>query len=134
MDLVSLFAPLLAISILIERILEAVFSVVETSGGVKAWKETESEQYGKLKQVIAIVAAILIGLVISNALGIGMFARFQISGIDVNADRTLTGAIAGAAAPYSHQIIETLFNLQKLLETKKEEIASGIKTPAEGSL
>jgi hypothetical protein len=130
MNFVSLFAPLLAISVLIERILEAVFSVVEGVAITATWKAANAEQYSRAKQIISIVAGILIGMFLSNSLGVALFAQFGLQGIDVTADRSVTGAIAGAAAPYSHQIIELLFNLQKLFETKKEEIATGVPVVA----
>lgn len=130
MNFVSLFAPLLAISVLIERILEAAFSVVESINSVRDWRVAHADQYGKNKQIASIILGVLIGVFISNSLGVAIFSQFGLQGIQIDpaADKTFTGAIAGAAAPYSHQIIELLFNLQKLFETKKQEIATGVET------
>lgn len=37
-------------------------------------------------------------------------------------DRIISGAISGTMAPYSHQIIEFLLKLQKLLQAQKEKV------------
>ena len=121
MDLVTILGPILAISLLVERLLEGGFSLVEMLPNVQKMK-TDDPRYGSMKPLISIVVGIILGIIIGNMLGITLFASFNLKNISPDADKLISGAIAGAAAPYSHQIIELLFKIQKLLQTKKEEM------------
>jgi hypothetical protein len=129
MDFLGVFAPIIAIGLLIERILEAAWSLAEMYPPASTSKAQNPEQYGKTKQLISIVVSIILGLFISNALGIAFFAGLGLANITIDpiADKTITGAAAGAAAPYVHQIIELLVKTQKLLQTKKDEIAQKVQ-------
>ena len=122
MDLVSLFAPILAIGLLIERLLEAGFEVVEMIPAVKKLKTDKAADYASLKLISSSAVAIVIGLLITNWLDIAFFAQLKIATVDPSVDKLLSGAIAGAIAPYTHQLIEILLKTQRLLESKKGEI------------
>src|SRR5215510_5055050 len=111
MDFVTLFAPLFAISFLIERIIESVFNVVELSPNVTAIKRSPdpavAARYATFKQVSSMIIAILIGVVAANMLGVAFLSRFgDAVQVDPAVDRLITGAVAGAISPYAHQIIE----------------------------
>ncbi len=96
MDLVSLFAPILAIGMLIERVLEAGFEVIETIPQVKKMKTDDPARYSSAKLISSTVIAIVLGLLITNWLDIAFFAQLKVQGLDANADKLLSGAIAGA--------------------------------------
>lgn len=132
MDIVNLFAPLLGIAFLIERILESVFNVVELAPNVTAMKRSAdaavAARYATMKQISSMIIAILIGIVLANTLGVAFFAGLGAAQIDPILDRAITGAIAGALSPYAHQILEALLNFQKLMEAKKKEIEKGEPT------
>jgi hypothetical protein len=133
MDFVTLIAPVLGISFLIERILESVFNVVELSPNVTAMKRSPdpavAARYATIKQVTSMIIAILIGIVTANVLGVAFLSRFgDVVQVDPAVDRLITGAVAGAISPYAHQILEALLNFQKLLEAQKKAIERGEPT------
>jgi hypothetical protein len=133
MDFVTLFAPLLGIAFLIERVLESVFNIVELAPNVNAIKRSTdpaiAARYASMKQIASMIIAILIGMVLANILGIGLLSRFgDIVQVETGADRVITGAVAGAISPYAHQILESLLNFQKLMEAQKKAIEKGEPT------
>jgi hypothetical protein len=138
MDFVTLFAPLFGIAFLIERILESIVNVVELSPNVIAMKQSTdpavAERYAKIKQIATMILAILLGVVVGNMLGVGFILRLDVPfQVDPAVDRLITGAIAGALAPYAHQVLEAILNFQKLMEAQKNKIESGetAEVPAE---
>jgi hypothetical protein len=122
MDFVSFLAPLFGIAFLVERILEGVWNIVEMTGSVQKMKADPAGNYGRFKQIVSVVVGIIIAVVASSAVKLTMFSRFGITGLDANTDALISGAIAGALAPYAHQILEALLNFQKLLQAQKERI------------
>jgi hypothetical protein len=133
MDVVALFAPLLGVSFLIERIIESVFNVVEMFPNVSALKRSSdpavAARYSSIKQIASVIIAIILGIVIANMVGLVLISRFgDIIQVDVSTDRLITGAIAGAIAPYAHQVLESLLNFQKLMEANKKAIERGEPT------
>jgi hypothetical protein len=133
MDFVTLFAPLLGIAFLIERILESIFNVIELSPNITAMKRSTdppvAARYATIKQISSMIIAILIGVVVANLLGIGLLSRFgDLVQVEAGVDRAITGAVAGALAPYAHQVLEALLNFQKLMEAQKKAIEKGEPT------
>jgi hypothetical protein len=125
MDLVSFFAPLLGIAFVVERLLEAAFDVVERMASVAALKASNPDQYASNKRIITIIVGIIAGIILTAWLGVGFLERIPgITGLNSDADKLLSGAVAGSLAPYAHQILETLLNTQKLLAEVKEGRAS----------
>jgi hypothetical protein len=122
MDLISLFAPILAIGLLIERVLEAAFEVIEMIPGVKKLKTDEPKDYSSFKLIASNVIAVVLGILITNSLDIAFFSQLNVQGLNADADELISGAIAGAIAPYTHQLIEILLKTQRLLASKKDEI------------
>ena len=117
MDLLSLLAPMLAISFLIERLLEAAFDIIEMIPRLKAMLLKTPQ----MKQIISVVVGVILGIIIGAILGVNFFASTG-QRVDPNIDKLLTGAIAGAIAPYAHQILELLLKLQKFFDAKKAEV------------
>ncbi len=117
MDL-TILTPVIALSVLIERLLETGFNVVESSYP----QITQRPNYGKNKQVASTIAGIILGIISAYLLGILFFTSLKIETVTIHPviDAIFTGAIAGALAPYSHQLVEAVLNLQKLLEALKE--------------
>lgn len=76
MDLLTLLGPVLSLSILIERILEALFSVMEMTFVTKAIRE--SETYPKGKQIASILLGGVFGVVIANILAVGFLELLHI--------------------------------------------------------
>ena len=123
MDL-SFFIPLIALSVLVERLLETGMNLVETNyPGIM-----ENETYSTNKQIITSLTGIILGIASAYILGIQLFATFSLGAIDPNIDKIFTGAIAGTLAPYSHQILEGFLNLQKFLEVLKDVKAAETET------
>jgi len=137
MDLVSIFAPLFGIAFVVERILESVFNVVENFPQVTAMKNSEDaavkKRWSEIKQVLTIIIGFILGIVITNMLGITFFSQLRgIGEINPNTDMLISGALAGALAPYAHQILEALLNFQKLMNAQKEKIEKGNVIPPSG--
>ena len=116
MDLVSFFAPLLGIAFVVERVLEAAFDVVESIASVAALKASNPDRYASNKRIITIIVGIIVGIILTAWLGVGFLGRIPgITGLNGDADKLISGAVAGSLAPYAHQILEALLNTQKLL-------------------
>jgi hypothetical protein len=111
-----MFVPILALSILVERLLETGLNIVEANYP----QISEVGAYSRNKQIITTLVGIGLGVGSAFILGIRLFSAFGIEGIDPNIDKIFTGAIAGTLAPYSHQLLEAFLNLQKFLEALKE--------------
>jgi hypothetical protein len=124
MDFIPIFAPILGIGVLIERILEVIWDVAGPY--TRSMKEENPEQYRWLKVVGSIVIGMVIGVIVSTALKLTFFDGLVETAIDPGMDRVVTGLIAGASAPYVHQIIELLMNTQKFMETKKDQIEGNV--------
>ncbi len=124
MDLTAIITTMLGLSVLVERLLEAAFSFVERQsprlvGDPTSQNEQmrrQAERYGNTKRVISNLAGIVVGAIMGLALGIKVFTQLGLSDLNATADALLTGAIAGALAPYSHQIIEGFFDLRDVLK------------------
>lgn len=130
MNAITLFGPLFGISFLIERILEGAFNIVELYPGIEQWKTSPDDavkkKYSDFKQIVSVIVGILVGVIITNALDMAFFSQFDRLGqIDHYTDKLLAGAIAGAMAPYSHQLLEFLLKLQRLFDAQKKRIESG---------
>lgn len=124
MDLTSIITTVLALSVLVERLLEATFSLVELrmpritgdATSVSAQQRAQAEKYAATKRVASTLLGIVLGAVVAAVLGIGVFGQIGITAISSAADTLLTGAIAGALSPYSHQLIEGFFDLRAVLK------------------
>lgn len=115
MDL-SLLIPVVALSILVERLLETGINLVEINYPLL----TQNPTYSQNKQIITSLVGIVLGILSAFMLNIQLFAALNIGGVNAIIDMVFTGAIAGTLAPYSHQILEAVLNLQKLLEVLKQ--------------
>ena len=118
MDLLSLLAPMLAISFLIERLLEAAFDIIEMIPRLKDMLQKTPQ----MKQIISVVVGVILGIIIGAILGVNFFDHAGLNRVDPNMDKLLTGAIAGALAPYAHQILELTLKLQKYVDAKKTDL------------
>ena len=121
MNLIPVLTPLLAIAFLIERLLEAGFDLLEMIPSVGDTLKKSPE----IKQVVSVVVGIILGVIIGNMLAITLFSDLGLTTVDPATDKLLTGAIAGAIAPYAHQLLELLLKLQKFLEAKKTDVETG---------
>lgn len=121
MDL-SLLIPVIALSILVERLLETGINLVEINYPFL----TQNPTYSQNKQIITSLVGIALGILSAFMLNIQLFAALNIGGVNAIIDKAFTGAIAGTLAPYSHQILEAVLNLQKLLEVLKQ-VQQGIQ-------
>lgn len=128
MDLTGIVTMVFALSILVERLIEATFSMAELwfprfkgdAQSENAEERQRAERYPAVKRVASTVLGIVLGIAAAAVLGIRAFAELGITGVSSGADSLLTGAIAGALAPYSHQLIEGFFDLRVLLKSYAE--------------
>jgi undecaprenyl pyrophosphate phosphatase UppP len=96
--------------------------LIETIPAVKQLKTERPDDYASIKLIVSSTIAIVIGLLITNWLDVAFFSQLNIQGLNHDVDKLLSGAIAGAIAPYTHQLIEILLKTQRLLDSKKNEI------------
>jgi hypothetical protein len=124
MNLSELVPVIISLAIGIERLLELAWEFVESGNTrLKQRKESNAVEYGSFKMRIITLVGMLIGA------GLGGFSHTL--GIEIGiesqtlATRIALGFIAGALAPYSHQLIELLYQSQKLVQARKEETIYG---------
>lgn len=132
MDFMTAFAPLLALSLLVERVLEVAGNVQKILAKKPAEGSAPADTTSKTiwespewKQIWTLVFGIVFGIILAYLLGVGFFGKFTT--LDASIDKLITGAVAGAIAPYAHQIIEALLNLQKFLEAQKELVRKEVE-------
>ncbi|MBI1279855.1 MAG: hypothetical protein GC179_17135 [Anaerolineaceae bacterium] len=126
MDFATFLAPLFGIAFLVERVLESAWNIVELMPNIQKMKidPATAPNYSRIKQIVSVLAGILIGMFAANVVKLTMFAKIGIVGLDPSTDALISGAIAGTLAPYAHQILEGLLNLQKLLQQQQQKIAA----------
>jgi len=125
MDTVAqMLAPLLALAIVISYMVEVIFDGLEAVIDTEMpWEKKEGDSEEALnrktryKRFATILVSVLIGVII--AWPILRFNYLQAVGFD-NLSPTIgqivTGILAAAIAPYTHQILQLLFQIQKLAE------------------
>ena len=104
MELLNQFLPILALAVLTERIVELVFDILDTYTSV---------DFGQSKRIWTFVLALIIGVAVAFILNLTFFEQIGAAVGSETSDKLFTGLIAGAAAPYSHQLVELLFKVQQ---------------------
>ena len=96
MDL-SLLIPVVALSILVERLLETGINLVEINYPLL----TQNPTYSQNKQIITSLVGIVLGILSAFMLNIQLFAALNIGGVNAIIDMVFTGAIAGTLGSFS---------------------------------
>ncbi|QPC81300.1 hypothetical protein G4Y79_16520 [Phototrophicus methaneseepsis] len=107
-SVVEAVAPLLMLSILIERLLEVVFILIES-----VWiRNPNDPSYIRKKVIYTLFIGGVIGVWLAATAQLNFFPAFEspIGGI------LATGIVGGAISPYAHQIVEVLTKAQKQLD------------------
>jgi hypothetical protein len=135
MDFVTMLTPLLGMAFLIERIIEVAFNVLDwlldrvpvpwLSAKKKSTVPADQEQFTGLKVGATFIASIILGIYFTTSWGIAFFNLPNGSGgtVSNSMNQLFSGVVAGAVAPYAHQVLEGLLNLQKFLEEQKKKLA-----------
>jgi hypothetical protein len=121
MDLGKLVALVLGLAVSTERLLEVIWTVVEGQPAIARQKQTDAARYAQVKSAVSVVLAIVVGEVLSY-----LFVPSVDTVLGSDAGGTVAlGFLAGILAPYSHQLIEMLYQTQKLLQTQQ----TALQTP-----
>ncbi|MFQ5577223.1 MAG: hypothetical protein ACE5G8_09590 [Anaerolineae bacterium] len=107
-------APLAAAALGIERLLEAIWGIVEMILSYMK-VDTDAPKYVEFKTWAAAALGIIIGLIIAGAAELRMFAMLNLPanpGLDV----FVTGLVIGSGSKFTHDVIGIFFHGKKGLE------------------
>jgi hypothetical protein len=114
----------LALSVTVERVIETLWSVLEhKTDFIKRIQQANPAKYRKYKEILSFILGIVLGL---------CFAPYGAALIDSNPIDPkvyLTiGVVAGAFAPYSHQMISLINDIREQLQADNTQGSESAQT------